>query len=66
MSRVLKAPCALPLRQRAFPAPLAKGLARTVTTDAASSHAEKEQVPEVGLASMVHRQPANIAGRLER
>ena len=51
LSRALRIPCAPPLRQNAF-TPLAKRSVgpwarRTVTTDAASSHAEKEHVPEV-------------------
>ena len=43
LTRALRSGRALPLKRNAF-VPLAK---RTVTTDAASSHAEKEHVPEV-------------------
>lgn len=54
MNRVLRVQGALPLRQRAskllVTRPVGGRLAqRTVTTDAASSHAEKEHVPEVCL-----------------
>ncbi|KAL8745880.1 MAG: hypothetical protein Q9190_002026 [Brigantiaea leucoxantha] len=41
LSKSLRAQCALPMRQRVF-VPLSR---RAVTTDAASSHAERENVP---------------------
>ncbi len=48
LSRALRPARALPLRSR----PLASLSKRLVTTDAASSHAEKEQVPEVRKTSL--------------
>ena len=45
LTRALRSGRALPLRRNAF-TPIVK---RTVTMDAASSHAEKEHVPEVRL-----------------
>ena len=46
LTRALRSGRALPLRRNAF-TPIVK---RTVTMDAASSHAEKEHVPEVRLS----------------
>lgn len=53
LSRALKAQRCLPLRQKVQLPPsnkctIAPTARRRVTTDAASSHAEKEHVPEVG------------------
>mgnify|MGYP004503024663 CR=1 FL=1 len=48
LSRTIRRSIASPLRQR-FVAPAARpAFGRFVTTDAASSHAERDQVPEVG------------------
>lgn len=59
--RALRRGGALPLRQRAI-VPLAR---RTVTTDAASSHAEKEHVPEARILSPVKLEsPTNHHGGL--
>ena len=46
LTKALRSGRALPLRRNAF-TPIVK---RTVTMDAASSHAEKEHVPEVRLS----------------
>jgi hypothetical protein len=48
MSRALRAPrCIAPLRQKAAVSLSRRAAQRAVTTDAASSHAEKEHVPSV-------------------
>lgn len=51
LTRALRSGRALPLRRNAF-TPIVK---RTVTTDAASSHAEKEHVPEVRLSALTSK-----------
>lgn len=51
LTRALRSGRALPLRRNAF-TPIVK---RTVTMDAASSHAEKEHVPEVRLSAPTNR-----------
>ena len=51
LTRALSGGRALPLRRNAF-TPIVK---RAVTTDAASSHAEKEHVPEVRLSVPTHK-----------
>jgi predicted RNA-binding Zn ribbon-like protein len=66
LSRSIRRSIASPLRQR-FVAPAARpAFSRFVTTDAASSHAERDQVPEVGdpdaLSGKAYRAAATESG----
>lgn len=53
-ARTLRKSIASPLRRNAF-VPVTRSAFRTVTTDAASSHADKESVPEVGPPIPTHK-----------
>jgi hypothetical protein len=53
-ARTLRKSIASPLRRNAF-VPVTRPAFRTVTTDAASSHADKESVPEVGPPIPTHK-----------